>query len=515
MMRNIFKIGLSFIFLITSFSACYDDTGNYNYSNLPDVSISAKDTVYATQFKTLELPIEIKLSSGSEKDYDFSWRIWSNALGGVSNQKIIGNTKTLSYLVTEVPGSYSLVLTCHNKETGVKSFKKIFLVVQGIITEGWMVLHEKNGTTDFDMIMSPFFSNRVKEDLVLNNVYASVNNEKLRGRGVKIGSFFWLGKMQNVTILTDKGGVRLDAVTMQKTYDISTLMPNLTDWKPENYLFYHYYWSPGRYGYDAIISNGRFYQYSSMGSMGFTTYTEPILKDGMTYKASPYAPRYFDYYLGILYDEIGGRFLCFPKKNGTSSWVLQEMPDNISGTLFNVKDMHAKLRYMDTGFNNYEYGLFKDWNSQKNILYIFNFDKKKNIDKGMHYADNCPELNNAKYFAVGNLGPIYYYATDKDIYQYDYAGTNTGKKVYSLSNNQEKITGIKILKPCVDRFIKTHPYNNKVLFVSTYNETLKEGKIYMYYINVSNGAIDVSSEKVFCGFGKIIDMEYNFPKYGS
>ena len=37
----------------------------------------------------------------------------------------------------------------------------------------------------------------------------------------------------------------------------------------------------------------------------------------------------------------------------------------------------------------------------------------------------------------------------------------------------------------------------------------------MYYINVSNGTIDVSSEKVFSGFGKIIDMEYNFPKYGS
>ena len=170
---------------------------------------------------------------------------------------------------------------------------------------------------------------------------------------------------------------------------------------------------------------------------------------------------------------------------------------------------------MDTGFNNYEYGLFKDWNTHKNILYTFNFDKKKNIDKGMYYADNCPELNNAKYFAVGNLGPIFYYATDKDIYQYDYAGTNTGKKVYSLVNNQEKITGIKILKPCVDRFIKTHPYNNKVLFVSTYNEILKEGKVYMYYINVSNGTIDVSSEKVFSGFGKIIDMEYNFPKYGS
>lgn len=133
----------------------------------------------------------------------------------------------------------------------------------------------------------------------------------------------------------------------------------------------------------------------------------------------------------------------------------------------------------------------------------------------MYSAANCPEIQNASHFAVGDLGPVFYYATDRDIYQYDYTGSNTGKKVYSLANSEERITGMKIFKPCVDRFIKSHPYNNKILIISTYNESSKEGKVYMYYINVSNGAIDTSSEKTFSGFGQILDMEYNYPKYGS
>ena len=74
---------------------------------------------------------------------------------------------------------------------------------------------------------------------------------------------------------------------------------------------------------------------------------------------------------------------------------------------------------------------------------------------------------------------------------------------------------MKIFKPCIHRFIPNHPYNNKVLILSTYNESKKEGKIYMYYINEVNGMIDIASEKVFEGFGEILDMEYNYPKYGT
>ena len=51
------------------------------------------------------------------------------------------------------------------------------------------------------------------------------------------------------------------------------------------------------------------------------------------------------------------------------------------------------------------------------------------------------------------------------------------------------------------------------MLLSTYNESTKEGKVYMYYINVTNGAVDLSSEKVFGGFGEILDMNWNYPKF--
>ena len=37
-----------FIPLMINLAACYDDTGNYDYTDLPDVDIKMQDTVYAT-----------------------------------------------------------------------------------------------------------------------------------------------------------------------------------------------------------------------------------------------------------------------------------------------------------------------------------------------------------------------------------------------------------------------------------------------------------------------------------
>ena len=134
-----------FIPLMINLAACYDDTGNYDYTDLPDVDIKMQDTVYATQFKTLELTADVDLNDAPESDYEFNWRIWSNEIGGVWEQKEIGNSRNLTYEVAEIPGSYTLVLTVTNKKTEVKTHKQIYLAVQGSITEGWMVLQEKEG----------------------------------------------------------------------------------------------------------------------------------------------------------------------------------------------------------------------------------------------------------------------------------------------------------------------------------------------------------------------------------
>ena len=113
-------INLLFIIpLSVILASCYDDKGNYDYINLPDITIKAKDTVNVTQLHTLELPADVSLNGGTETDYEFNWRIWSNNIGGVDQQKVIGNTQNLVYKVTDAPGIYTLVLTVRNKITNV------------------------------------------------------------------------------------------------------------------------------------------------------------------------------------------------------------------------------------------------------------------------------------------------------------------------------------------------------------------------------------------------------------
>ena len=134
--------------LLIILASCYDDKGNYDYTNLPDIAIKAKDTVNITQLHTLKLSADVNLNGDTEADYEFSWRIWSNNIGGVNQQKVIGNTRNLVYEVTDTPGTYTLVLTVRNKITDVKTYKQIHLVVSGSITEGIMVLQEKDGKSE-------------------------------------------------------------------------------------------------------------------------------------------------------------------------------------------------------------------------------------------------------------------------------------------------------------------------------------------------------------------------------
>ncbi|MFR3329879.1 MAG: PKD-like family lipoprotein [Odoribacter splanchnicus] len=499
--------------LVWALASCYDDKGNYDYTELDKVAISMQDTVYATQFRTLELDADILFEGASEEDYTFNWRLWSNNIGGTNNKKEIGNKRKLSYNVEEIAGSYTLALTVTNKATEVNSYKTALLMVQSNITEGLMVLHEKDGKSDFDLVMSPYFSQRVQQDEILHNVYETVNGEPLEGRGVSIGSYFSKGRYQDVTILTDKGGVRLSAFTMQRSYDMSTLFTSLNNWKPENYIFWNYYWSPGSEGYDAIISNGHFYMYNPIGQLtgDFTTYTEPILKNGLTYKASPYVPKWIDMFAnhGVIYDELAGRFLGVER----STWILRPLPEATEVQPFDWSNMHATLRYMDTGYGKHEFGLFENWDSHELALYEFNFDVSPNIGVAKYPASHCPNLKDAKFYAVGDLGPLFMYADDRNLYRFDYNGSKNEEKLYTLQKADEKITGMQILKIYIDRFIPTHPFNNKIVLISTYNESTKEGKVYMYYINVTNGAVDLSSEKVLDGFGEILDMEWNYPKY--
>jgi 6-phosphogluconolactonase (cycloisomerase 2 family) len=54
------------------------------------------------------------------------------------------------------------------------------------------------------------------------------------------------------------------------------------------------------------------------------------------------------------------------------------------------------------------------------------------------------------------------------------------------------------------------PLANQVVYIATWNEAAKTGKVYSYTIDPSSGAISKASERVTEGYGKVKDMSYKW-----
>lgn len=489
--------------LCMGITACYKDKGNYDYTPLPEIKVEElADDYSVTQFDTLVIHPQVEEQG---LDLTYSWEVYSNA---VSNTRRIhiSDEKDLNYVVNEIPGSYTLVFTVTNRQNDVKTYQMMGLKIQGVITDGWMVLQEKNdGKTDFDILISPFFTNKATKDSHFKDMYESINGEPLEGgRGVKISSFF-TGAYQYVYVLTEQAGVRLSAINMQRMSDLSSMVLDGKPLHPEGYTYLPY--GTMNYFAELLVSDGRFY----MSSYNQNTFTEPVTRDGLTYRASPYAPRWIPWVVrAVLYDEEHGRFLM-AVNNVTTLQQMTAAP----GALFDWNNMHAHLVYLESGFNKYEYAVMEDWTTHQRSVYAINF-----LADGAAYAvakydtKNCPEFDVADCFAIGSRGNVFYYSHEHTVYLYDYSGSNSAKSIMTYPDD-EVITHLELQKPNEGFYMKNHPYDNKVLTVVTYSEQKREGKVYMYYVNEANGSIDRSSEKIWDGFGRIIDMEFNYGKYGS
>lgn len=499
MKNKISDILLGLVFML-GLTACYEDKGNYDY--LPETAVkfeNIEDSYVITQFDTLKISPVLTMAEGN---YKYSWRIWSNELTGSVMEEIAAD-KELNYRVNQVPGSYTMVFAITDTDKKTNEYLTMRLDVLGEITEGWMVLHEKDGKSDFDLLLSPYFSNRVKQDIHFRSLYESVNGEPLPGgRGVKVTNYY-NGNFQYVYVLAENAGVRLSAVNMKKMYDLSSLVVDGKPLKPQAYGWLP--WGTMNYFAEMLISDGRLY----IGPFGENQFAEPIFRNGGSYKAAPFIPTKHSWMLrGVVYDELNGRYL----KVENTVFTFEEFPA-ATGALFDWNHMNAHMLHSELGFKDYEYSVMEDWTTGKRTMYVMDFTTEEDrFAIALYPTDGCPAFDKASCFAVGRRGNVFFYGAEDKVYLYDYSGSNSAKAVVEVPAG-EQITHMKILKPNEDYYMTNHPYDNKVLIFSTFNEQTREGKVYMYYINEANGALDKASGKVYAGFGEIIDMDFNYPKY--
>ncbi|MDE5611677.1 MAG: hypothetical protein K2I90_06625, partial [Odoribacter sp.] len=173
--------------------------------------------------------------------------------------------------------------------------------------------------------------------------------------------------------------------------------------------------------------------------------------------------------------------------------------------IFDVNDIGMDILWFEHGFQDYGYAVFQDEAGAK-WLYLADFNKA--MDNSMavskYEMTALPDITEARFYSTGSQGAVFLYATEKDIYTFEYDGSKTAIKINNPFGANEVITAMKVYKP----YATTNRLNEadgRLLYVATWDGT--EGRLYEFSLNEANGWLrDKKPLEVFDGMGRIVDF---------
>lgn len=154
------------LFSILAF-ACTKDKTTSGDKPLPAFAVSGLQTSYSVL--TLKDTLRINPAVQDESRYEFYWTAFASAfIQGSGNLKpdTLAKTKNLNYAVILNPGPYILVFNLKDKETGITKLMNVDMNVATLNMNGWYLLKENGGKTDFDFIYN---AGRIDNWIAFNN----------------------------------------------------------------------------------------------------------------------------------------------------------------------------------------------------------------------------------------------------------------------------------------------------------------------------------------------------------
>lgn len=119
-MKNLFIL---FVIFITCVS-CYEDKGNYDYIEVPEINIAGLQEDYTVlAFDTLRISPTITTING-ETDYSYLW-ITQITDSKDDTQDTISREKELEWVAAKEAGRYDLLFIAKNKTTEVERRKRM------------------------------------------------------------------------------------------------------------------------------------------------------------------------------------------------------------------------------------------------------------------------------------------------------------------------------------------------------------------------------------------------------
>lgn len=487
------KILLKFAFLVVgvcTMTACFEDEGNYDYTPLPVfyVDTTGVQTEYTvTQHSTMTLPSHL-VYDGNKSELSYAWSIYEASSGQYDNPAdTLCTTEDFNGQISVDPGTYVLEFSAIRPD-GYKTFMQYELKVEGIVGTGELVLYERNGEVDVDIVKSTRQIGSLTSSTVLRNLYTNMNAQyPLKGTPValSVASDF-------VSIFTENDGMRVFGDDMRHMYTFDQMFLTAPSTRKVQGVFTDS-------GTDAVVNDEQVYVNLLNWSGGMPLYPSPKVLMNGSYKADSHITAGGSGAM-LGYDKSMGRFL-FATMYGSEFEAC-----TASGMSGHDKDLLA----FQSGYNYYVYAYMEDRVSKERSILVIKTGRYENNHVVLNTLNlqSCPEIADAKWFTNNSLSPVLHYATPKNIYRVSFdVATSTVTPDATPSWTAPEGEEITLMHMTTDAGIDvTDSPANKVLFVATWNGS--EGKLYYLDVNVTSGVVTATPIEVFTGFGKIYDIKF-------
>lgn len=518
--------------------SCYDDKGNYTYTEINKITISGLEEEYSLR---LGDPITIKpvinfAISDEEADYTYQW-VWINASYKEKsyNAYVWSEEKEWDNFPIGLPsGTHSFYYRIKDNKTGVIWFSDTFKIkIVNDISAGFFILSEVEGIGRLDFINYAKDTFDLRLDILTNVVSGVPVLEKPLGvtcmadvNSPYTGASTISGENAYMAaILTENGMYRLHPSTLmyEDKYNMTTsiMVDNMlpSDFYVKKVL------TPSSGSSDFVLMDGNnnlYFCYPTYRMYATAnTYTNTYNKDKHRMNISPIAVYPNNSYYTIMYDTDS---LSFARQTSISSTESQyydpanEQKHVFEGDtlLFKFNKTGKELIYMHfrarlTGVTGVPiYAILKDPGTSDLFFGCFS---NSGVQQFYRQLKNLPDASNIKEFAMTHntnnrnyANEFLYYRTDTKIYAYN-INDNTTIKVFDTDPG-ELISCFKFIQLGNASLIDQ-------LMICTYNPSLPAescGKMRVVSTVSAYGTLvqmtHFDEDMIWTGFGKIIDLSW-------
>ncbi len=525
---------LSFILFLMS---CYDDKGNYDYSEMAEIKIENLP-------ETLEIlggiehivaqPKVISSLEGEIKDgnpnFEFSYKLELKGGSQLYNEAWVdlnpSKSLNLDTLISIPSGNYVVWFAVKDKRSSIEYSTTFDVKVTSSTYEGWLVLcNEGEGKrVRMDMI-SVISADRIEPAYDLLSLLGLPDLKE----ATKIG--FYPAPVQTgdvIYLMSEEGTYKLDQNTFETSdmYNIYTtdfiVAPSDPYESIVEYMPLAHMGPPTARAIFTVSNKGNVYALVTATGAAFEMPINTSVRGkSPEYRVAPYVGISMVRYPGnstaaLFYDIDNKRFVGWSFKSPTTNdinQILTPVPNPEVGKLFDFKT-GMDLVYMEgTSYSNgLVYAILQNA-SGKRVIYGINMSGAGFVQESIYENLNAPDFDKATVFAFHSQFPYMFYGVGNKVYLHN-LGTNTTYEMTNVGlNANEEVTMLKFNlyhnnywwpEPTEEFMARQYE-----LMVGTYDNSVSGvngGKLGFYKVDGMNNSITKRVE--YSGFARIKDVRY-------